>query len=236
MENLTDKEHKFVLAYCNNGEKLQAAAITAGYSPKCAASEASELIRKPKVIKAIDERRKDIAAAACITPEKILRLWWQMATANVNELVSIMRVNCRHCWGHEHAYQWTPAEYKAAIKPKQPAPDFTGGFDFDCRAAPNSHCPECKGAGVERVEVADTRKLSNDALSIYGGVKNGEVIIRSQDAALERIAKYLGMDKTRIDINVVEAKGLDDFYGGGRTIDGEFKSMPERLLDKTGKE
>ena len=35
-----------------------------------------------------------------------------MATADPNELMRYMRVNCRFCWGIDHNYQWTVGEFK----------------------------------------------------------------------------------------------------------------------------
>lgn len=191
---------RFALEYSKDFNGTQAA-IRAGYSPKSAYSQASELLKHPEVVAAIDDHVADAAKAAAITQAAVLRRWWEIANADPNELVQLRRVCCRHCYGLGHSYQWTVGEYARrldeSVEAGKPPPDGSGGFGFDPNAAPAPDCPECGGLGEEVIHLADTRKLSMSARRLYAGVqktKDGvKVLMRDQDAALLNVARYLGM-------------------------------------------
>lgn len=67
---LLPQEKVFVEAYVrlNNATK---AGIEAGYSPQTAAQTANRCLKRPRVAKAIDERRQEIARELGYTPEKL---------------------------------------------------------------------------------------------------------------------------------------------------------------------
>ena len=211
---------KFVVAFCGlqgtDGQKPTAreAAISAGCNPSNAKTMAWRWLKLPAVREAIRERRLEIAAAASITPEFVLSQWRDIATADPNDLMQLRLVNCRHCRGFNHGYQWTEAEYveacNLAVLRKQDPPDFTGGFGFDGRLDPVEDCPECNGLGEKVIHFTDTRKLKKGARRLYAGVQQTrdglKIITRDQDAALSNIAKYLGM--------LIERKELSGPNGG----------------------
>ena len=207
---MTPLEQRFVLEYCKETEAPNAtqAAIRAGAAKSSARQTASRWMAKDYIRAAIDDRYAEIAAVAAITPAAVLRRWWDIANADANELVVNAVDCCRHCYGSLHAYQWTEAEYTRevdkAIESGKPPPDGLGGFGFDPHREPHPMCPECFGDGVERVAVADTRKLKGSAKLLYAGVqktKDGvKVLMRDQDAALANIARYLGMSKERVEL------------------------------------
>ncbi len=209
---MNDKQKRFVIEYCRDGEGQSngtQAAIRAGYSEKTARSIATELLAKPDIQEAIRERYDEIATAASITVEAILKQWWAIATADPNELMQLRRVNCRHCWGYDHNYQWTKEEYSRAVdlsvsKGKEP-PDGMGGFGFLVTKEPNPECPECGGDGSEHLHFADTRKLKGIAKRLYAGVhktKDGlKILTRDQDGALLNLARYMGMLVERKEIS-----------------------------------
>lgn len=196
--SLTPKQRRFVNEYCVD-ENATRAYIRAGYSPEGAGPSAHALLKNPKVKDAIAERMEEVAVAASITPEMVLAQWRKIAFADPNDLVDVRRTCCRHCHGYGHQYQWTEAEYSAAVDKAvdsgKPAPDGMGGFGFDPNADPLPGCPECGGKGVASVHVADTRKLKRHPL--YAGAeqtRNGiKVNMRDQDAAVVNLARYLGM-------------------------------------------
>jgi hypothetical protein len=204
---LTALQTKFVRYWCEaldlEGKKPNQTecAIRAGCPPAGAHVTASRWLQNPKIIAAIQERQEETAAAAGITPEWVLRQWRQIVEADDNEITQVRRVCCRHCHGYGHLYQWTEAEYMAAVdrsvESGKPAPDGMGGFGFDLNAEPNPDCPECGGLGNEYVHVADTRKLTGNAKRLYAGAqrtKDGiKVLTRDKDAALANISRYLGM-------------------------------------------
>jgi len=205
---MNDKQKRFVIEYCKDENGTQAA-IRAGYSEKTAGVQACELLKKLNIQEAIAERQDEIATAASITVEAVLKQWWAIATADPNELMQLRRANCRYCWGFDHNYQWTREEYSRAIdlattKGKE-IPDGMGGFGFLVNKEPNPECPECGGNGAEMLYFADTRKLKGNAKRLYAGVqrtKDGlKILTRDQDGALLNIARYLGMLVERKEIS-----------------------------------
>lgn len=149
---------------------------------------------------------RDLTAAA--------RAWWDIWTADPDELIGLRVGACRHCWGDDHGFQWKEHEYLKAmedwerlvkITPDLPMPDIGGGFGYRRTAAPNATCPVCEGEGLERVVARDTSKLSPGARKLYGGVKqtrNGvEIIMADKVKALENATRMLGgfTDKVRLD-------------------------------------
>ena len=198
--SLTPKQRRFVNEYCVDENATQAA-IRAGYSESGAGVQGHENLKNPKIAAAIKERMEELAVAASITPEWVVGQWAKIAQADPNDIVQVRRTCCRHCHGFGHQYQWTEAEYSAAVDravdSSKPAPDGMGGFGFDPKASPNPDCPECGGLGIEDVHVADTRKLRGAARVLYAGAertRNGiKINMRDKDAAVANLARYLGM-------------------------------------------
>lgn len=206
--SLTDRQIRFVQEYCKDFNATQAA-IRAGYSEKGAAVQGHELLRIPKILEAVEERKEEIAIHAKLDASWVVRRWMELTEADPNELTQVRRVCCRHCHGYGHQYQWTEAEYmdavNKAIDAGKPAPDGMGGFGYNPNAEPHPGCPECGGEGYEHVHVADTRKLKGPARRLYAGVqrtKDGiKVLMRDQDGALTNLARYLGMMVDRKEIS-----------------------------------
>lgn len=205
--SLTPKQRRFVNEYCVDENATQAA-LRAGYSENGAGVQAHMLLKNIKIKEAIAERMEEVAVAASITPEWVVGQWAKIAQANPNDITQVRRTCCRHCHGYGNQYQWTEAEYSAAVDKAvdsgKPAPDGLGGFGFNPNAAPAANCPECGGQGIEDVYVADTRKLRGAAKVLYAGAertRNGiKIHTRDQDAAVANLARYLGMlvDKKEI--------------------------------------
>ena len=219
---MTPKQNRFVQEYCVDFNATQAY-LRAGYSESGAGQSAHELLKNPEIMEAVAERMADISAAAAITTDGILRRWWEIANADPNELTQVRRVNCRHCHGFDHAYQWTEPEYTAAVARAVNAgvqvPDGLGGFGFNPEGEAHPECPQCAGEGVETVYVADTRKLKGSAKRLYAGVqktKDGvKILTRDQDAAMANLARCMGMFKDNVNLSgQVEFKPLSHFYGG----------------------
>ncbi len=213
---LTPKQQRFVDEYLVDLNATQAA-IRAGYSAKTAHSMGAENLIKPEVQKAIQAAQAKLSASLNITQEAVLKRLWSIATANPNELVRYRRVNCRYCWGQDHYYQWTNAEYyNAQTKAKaesKPSPDCDGGFGFDKTRPPHPDCPECRGEGVGCVHVSDTSRVEGDAAMLYAGVKETrdgiQVLMHDQLAALEKVARHLGMYVDRQEITGKDGKPLE---------------------------
>lgn len=198
--SLTPKQRRFVNEYCVDENATQAA-LRAGCPEASAHVTACRWLKEAKIQQAVKERMEECATAASITPEWVVGQWAKIAQADPNDIVQVRRTCCRHCHGFGHQYQWTEAEYAAAVDRAvdsgKPAPDGMGGFGFDPKASPNANCPECGGLGIEDVHVADTRKLRGAARVLYAGAertRNGiKVTMRDKDKAVENLARYLGM-------------------------------------------
>lgn len=193
---------RFVEEYCKDRNGTQAA-IRAGYSSNVdtAGVTAARLLADARVKALIDEQMARVAEEARIESADILREWLDIATADPSKLGRVRRVNCRHCWGVGHEYQWKAREYAeacdAAMRADAPMPDCSGGFDFRKTAEPNPACPECEGEGVEEVFVADIETLTGPERKLYAGLRmtkyGPEVVLRDQDKARDNLAKYLGL-------------------------------------------
>ncbi|MEY0006520.1 terminase small subunit [Providencia rettgeri] len=184
---------------------------------------ASRMYRNAKVNRAITDALADRERRTQITQDDVLKMWWDIATADVNELTEYRRLCCRHCWGFGFNYQWRDAvEYEDAVKKataanKQPPKD-VGGYGYDDTLDPNPDCPRCNGTGIGRAHFHDTRDLTGAARRLFAGVKEGkfgvEVITRNQDDALKMVAQHLGMVKNKTEITgadggPIQSTGID---------------------------
>jgi phage terminase small subunit len=214
---LTDKQRRFVDEYLVDLNATQAA-IRAGYSERTANEQGNRLLAKVSVAAAIQDAMKRREKRTQITADMVLKRWWDMANVDVNELVEYRRDNCRHCWGLDHQYQWTEAEYERAqneaIDEGKEQPDCIGGFGFVSTREPNPECPECAGDGRGKIHVHDSRRLKGAARHLYAGVQQGKdglkVLLEDRGKALENVAKHLGMfgDKRDDDSKALAAEKL----------------------------
>jgi phage terminase small subunit len=208
---LSERQNRFVLEYPVDFNGTQAA-IRAGFAPSGAATEAYRLLCNPEIVAAIEERKKDLAAAVGLSCEWVLRQWREIAEADPNDLIYMELMSCRHCHGINHEFQWGEFEYKKAVqaaeshqcgpKCEQPClkripPIPNGGFGFDPRREPAPDCPHCHGEGEQRIGIADTRRLKGPARRLYQGIKQTqhgiEIKMADQAEARKNIAQYLGM-------------------------------------------
>ncbi|TKY80253.1 terminase small subunit, partial [Pectobacterium polonicum] len=207
---LNDMQARFVNEYLKDLNRV-AAYKRAGY--KCegqqAYAAASILYRNLKVTRAIRDALDARERRTQITQDDVLKMWWEIATADANQITELRRLCCRHCWGFGFQYQWQDAvEFEEASdrakQAKKPEPKDNGGYGFDAQLDPNPECPRCNGMGVSRSHFHDTRDLRGAARRLYAGVKEGkfglEVITRNQDDALKMVAQHLGMLKNRTEL------------------------------------
>lgn len=217
-EPLANLRHeRFVELYLQGGEESATQAyIDAGYRARGNSAEvnACRLLRDAQVAARLAYRRAqvvaEVQAETGITREKILRYWWDQATADARDLVELRQDACRYCHGTDHQYQRTTVELERALaehakreerlKEGETLPEFDmkGGTGYNPNRAPHPECPECFGRGVPAVVAKDTRQLSPQAALVYDGVKQGkdgqlEIKVRDRDAAVVNAAKHLGM-------------------------------------------
>lgn len=198
---LTPKMAMFVKEYLVDLNGTQAA-IRAGYSARTANEQAARLLADVRVQAAIAEAMAKRSARVEITADMVLDRWWQIANANPNDLMQFRRVNCRHCWGEDFAYQWESEDEwrefaEAAQKADRPFPSDEGGYGFKPNRAPHPDCPKCDGEGDGHAHFADTRTVKGPAALLYAGVKQTkdgiELKVHDQAKALDNVARHLGM-------------------------------------------
>lgn len=170
------------------------------------ASNASALANLPHVAKRIRELQ-DLAAARTAIPTAAQRIAEirEIESANPDEIIGIRWVNCRHCRGEDHAFQWRDeAEYAQACDAARTAgkafPDCSGGWGFHALKEPVSDCPRCFGVGEQRPFVADTSKLTKGAKRLYRGVKikadgSMEILLADQTKYTDMLNRIQGIYK-----------------------------------------
>lgn len=209
--DLNDMQIKFVEEYLIDLNRT-AAYKRAGYKGEgnTAYVNASRLLRNAKVSQAVRDAMDARARRTQISQDAVLKLWWDIATADASELTEHYRGSCRYCWGFGHNYQWRDVvEFEEkrieALQKKQRPPVDTGGYGYDTSLDPNPECPRCNGAGLSRTVIHDTRDASGAARRLFGGIREGkfgiEVITRNQDDALKMVAQHLGMIKTKTELS-----------------------------------
>lgn len=207
---LTARQALFVREYLKSLNATEAAR-NAGYSAKTAMWQGPQLLQKPHVAAAVEERQRARLERLELDADGLTRLWSTVAIADAREIVQHRRDCCRYCWGEGFSYQCTPAEHqKARIAFEERRAEILakGGSDigefpsqegdwYDARKRPNPDCPECFGNGLASVFIADTRDLSEAGKALYAGMKEGrdgiEVRLHDQQAATEKLGRALGV-------------------------------------------
>lgn len=215
-EEMTQRDEMFVKEYLIDLNPRRAA-LAAGFSESVAHVKSFGWVSKPNakplVYQAIRQAMGERSIRTQITQDKVLERWWQIATADPNELMQLRRLNCRHCYGIDHHFQWKDeAEYEQALQaviaeekamqvdmPEYRAtyPTDEGGYGFISVNSPNEECPHCFGEGKLDIYFSDTTQLSPQGQALFAGIKQTkeglEVKIHDQLAALGQVARHLGM-------------------------------------------
>lgn len=216
MEQLTPKDQVFVREYLKHLNPTKAA-LAAGYTMSLARSRVFQWVAnpesKPLVYAAIQEEMEKRAIRTQITADKVLERYWMIATADPNELTQVRRLNCRHCNGIDHEFQWKDEEeFEQALKSviaeekaiQKDDPDYradyptdAGGYGYSPLNDPHPDCPRCYGEGKVDLYLSDTRCLSPQGQALYAGAKytkNGiEIMMHDRKVALDQVARHLGM-------------------------------------------
>lgn len=216
---LTQKMENFALAYVRCGVGSQAYRETYGTSKmkdETIRRRAWDLLQVPKVKARIAGLNQKTEKDVIFGVAEAMRDALDLHMANANDLVQVRRLNCRHCYGTDHLYQWRTrrefadaqalwlesqafeAKRRGPKRPMPPKPTDDGGYGFQKVRDPHPDCPKCDGEGLEDVKVMDSRKLTGRAKKLYAGVKqlkDGriEVLTRNQDLHLTNLMKALGM-------------------------------------------
>lgn len=204
---LTYKRALFVMEYIVDLNQTQAA-LRAGYSERTAYATGHELLKKPKVQAALKDIMQARAQRTAITADMVLQQLWTLAGTSASELTQMRTGACRHCWGDGHKYQFVDEmemnDYaQSCIDKDMPVPD-NGGAGYRRDRAPHPECPQCCGEGISRMWVADTRKLTPQAMMLFDGVKKTKdgIEIKTKDslAALKLAGQHLGMFTNKLEL------------------------------------
>ena len=148
---LNDSQVKLVNEYLIDLNRA-AAYKRAGYKGEgnTAYVNATRMLRNAKVSRAIADALAERERRTEIIQDAVLKMWWDIATADVNELTEYRRLCCRHCWGFGFNYQWRDAiEFEDAVTEarakKKKIPNGNGGYGYDNSLDPN---PDCLDATV----------------------------------------------------------------------------------------
>lgn len=212
---LSPQEVRFVEEYLIDLDHRGAAARV-GLPP----ARGSSLLASPRVQEAISLAKRRRASRTQIYGDYAVQRVHALATADPREIVEIRRVNCRHCHGIEHAYQFRDLEYRQALSEHRAAQDRLhnnervpfdelGGAGFKGNAPPNPDCPNCDGEGVLSVLVKDSRNYSPNALLLFDGLKYGaggsiEVKFRDRSWAEGMLLRHAGALNDRAPIEVFD--------------------------------
>jgi len=174
MAELTPKQALFIREYLVDLNATQAA-IRAGYSEKTAYSQGQRLLKDVEIAAAVQGAMDKRGERTEITADRVLKELWDIATADPNELIQFRRGPCDKCWD---GYTEPPSE-------------------------PDTSCLACRGEGVGRGYVADTRLLTGSARKLYAGVKitkeGIEVKMHDKAAALVNVGRHLGMFTDKVE-------------------------------------
>jgi phage terminase small subunit len=207
-DSLTQKQEDFARYYVEYRNATtayrQAYDVGANTKPVTVHRSATALLAHPDVAARIEELRDLAESKTVMRARELLGDLLDIATADPNELIRHTRVNCRHCRGIGHAYQWQDAEwsYKAAEAmshdPPLPAPREDGGFGYDPTLPPVPSCPQCYGQGVAVVDVANTNELTGKARKLYKGIEmkadgSLKILMHDQADARKELAKIFGI-------------------------------------------
>lgn len=208
----------FVQAYLANGLNATQAYLTVHPKAKAttARTEGAKTLAKPDIAARVKYLSDDRLRKFEVDGEALLRQASAIANADHRHLTQYVYRCCRYCHGVEHKYHRTLAEFerdrdahertewereaRAALKNKPYEPkefDEKGGPGFNEWADPHEACPNCHGHGIGRMEVADTRKLPEDAVMLFAGVKEGkdglEIKAHDKGKALDMLFKHKGL-------------------------------------------
>jgi phage terminase small subunit len=147
----------------------------AGYTTRGNSAEvnAARLLRNAQVAAEIDREMQSRAEHLNIRAEDVLRRLWDIATADPREILSVAAVSCPKCWK-----------------------------DAPYSDAPNTDCHQCCGKGKSQVVIAELDTISPQARALFARVKQTkygvEVEFHDQLAALEKVARHLGMFNDKV--------------------------------------
>lgn len=246
---LSPKQERFAMALAHLDNAAAAYRIAYNVQPKTLPRSVAQcgyrLSHMPKIQARVKTIKAEASHGVVADLRELAQMYYDIATADPNELVRWVHTCCRHCYGINHGYQWkddqeftdrymrisdaieegskskVPKEQAAAKKLVLPVYD--GGVGYDKRLDPVLTCPECCGKGEQTHEIADTTKLTGKARLLYQGLEIGKdkvkVLMASQDGAREALGRMMGA-----------FKDADPRKFNGTVVEGEAEErLPEGI-------
>lgn len=161
-QSLTEKQRRFVDQYLIEANATKAAQIAGYGSPH---NQGPRLLQNARIRDALAERDAERQRRVEIDQDAVLTKWWEIVTADANDLSQHRHGACRYCYGEDHEYQRkTEREFRHAFEKavKQIAgtdanlaaelrdgairapslPDDSGGYGYRITRDPAPDCPE----------------------------------------------------------------------------------------------
>lgn len=108
----------------------------------------------------------------------VIERLYDILTADLTEVIQHRRVNCRYCHGENYEYQrkdWEMDRDLNQYMARGKNPEIfnkMGGGGFDENDDPVPNCPNCKGHGVGKTYMHDTRYLSRRTKNAISSIKH----------------------------------------------------------------
>ena len=97
-------------------------------------ANAYRLLRNPKVARRVRDLQQAAASRTMMSTAELIADLEAMATADVNEIMSLTVGACRYCWGNGGRYQWRDetelALAQSVASDDAATPDASGGLGY----------------------------------------------------------------------------------------------------------
>lgn len=192
--NVTKQEEIFLRHWATHYGTPGQSAIHAGYPSPNAAAKAHTLLAQSRIQRRLAEIERELMTNVSIDAESLFRevVITNLKLARARPPVQVWNPPCRYCYGDNHEYQRTHAEFEAdftahitrpvrVTKHGKPLPirvplfDPKGGPGYDVRLPPHPDCPECHGDGDTKhpiVRFKDTRFYTAEERELFAGAKS----------------------------------------------------------------
>lgn len=243
---LSAKKDAFCVEYMKD-RSIAKAAVRAGYAKASASTHGNKMMKEPMVKSRIAELTKKAMEIAMISVADVASRYLMIATADINDIMSLEVAPCRFCYGKKGQYHWrTKAEFEETHQSWRQIPEAKrasfdeptneGGYGYRRKGDPCATCQRCDGRGDSFTVLKDTNKLPPASRALYAGVKQTqhgiEIKTHDQTHALDQVARFLGVfddeRKPGDEISTVFANFLKDLgkkgsppaFGDKRLQDG----------------
>jgi hypothetical protein len=259
-QSVSKREENFLRHWVTSYGSPMESAIAAGYLAPVARQRAYDLLAQPRIQRRLAEIEREMMVGTNIDAENLFReiVATNLRLARARVPVQVWNPPCRFCYGINHEYQRTYAEFEADFdahirkplklnrhtgKPYRiPLFDPKGGDGYDETLPPHPECPQCKGDGDTKhpvVRYKDSRFFTAEERELFQGAemtKHGVKTLWKDQAQARNFLNDLALRMTEhrrpedaIDITEMSADRLKQFLEFAR--DQGFDVDPEALED-----